>query len=397
MEWSERVAYVDVPGEGWWCPRLDSGYISQSPAQTTTDAMTLDADEEEAQYIGRIHLDGGATGKTFGTSGSKVGWLSGASITFQAAATLRVGVKKAASIDATTGPAARATIGAAAFDVYNDLIGGTDTISSTTWRNDAMSAGTPFTVNDGDLIAVCFHLDIVSAAQSVKIRSQSTASATVFPVSTLVTSGPTYAAQTAYPNIVLTFNDGTIGWLTGPVLSNVFTAATTIGNTNIGANIFQFPFACKIDAIAAQMLLNTNTANVAFDIYTTPLGTPVQAYTQAEDANITATVTGNRMYFHPMTSRFTMAANTAYAVGVRQTTANAVNLNQYDVDVATYFRPNGMDENTYAVLSTAGATFAAQNSGKRRFSVWVKVCAIDIPAGGGGGGLKLAGRGGLAG
>ncbi len=391
------MAYVDWPGEGVWVPRLDSGYITQSAAQTTTDAMTLDADEEEAQYIGRVHIHGGATGKTFGTSGSKVSWLSGGSITFQSSATLRVGVKKAASVDATAGPSARATIGAAAFDVYDDLIGGTDTISSTTWRNDAMSAGTPFTVNDGDLIAVCFHLDIVSAAQSVKIRSQSTASVLVFPAATLVTSGPTYTGQTAYPNIVLTFDDGTLGWLTGPVLSNVFSAATTIGNTNIGANIFQFPFDVKIDAIATQILLNTNTANFAYDIYSTPLGTPVQDYAVAEDANITGTVTGNRMYFHHMTSRYTMSANTAYAVGVRQTTANAVNLNQYDVDVATYFRPNGMDENTYAALSTAGATFAAQNSGKRRFSIWVKVCAIDIPSGSSGGGLKLEGSGGLAG
>lgn len=378
------MAYVDIPGEGWWCPRLNSGYISHSAAATTTDNMLLDADEEEAQYIGRIHIHGGGTGKTFGTSGSKIGWLSGASITFQSSATLRVGVKKASSIDTANGPAARATIGAAAFDVYDDQIGGTDTISSTTWRTETMSAGTPFTVNDGDLLAVCFHLDIVSAAQSIKIRSQVTGSVPVFPTCTLVTSGPTYTTQTAYPNLIITFDDGTLGWFTGPVLTNVETAATTIGNTNIGGNIFQFPFDCKIDAIAAQILLNTNTANFAFDIYTTPLGTPSQAYTGAEDANIVGTVTGNRMYFHHMSSRYTMLANTAYAVGVRQTTANAVNLNQYDVDVATYFRANGMDENTYAVLSTAGATFAAQNSGKRRFTVYIKVCAIDIPSGGGG-------------
>jgi hypothetical protein len=379
-----------------WVPRLESGYITQSAAKSNSDVVNLTTDEAEAQYIGRVHIDGGGTGKTFGTSGSKVGWLSGPSITFGVVATLRVGIKKATSVDTANGPAARATIGAAAFDVYDDLVAGVDTISSTTWRTETMSAGTPFTVNNGDLLAVCFHLDLTSGTPSIKIRSQVTASAPVHPVATVVTSGPTYAANLAYPNVMITFDDGSLGWLTGPVYSTVDAGAATIGNTNIAANIFQFPFDVKIDAIATQMLLNTNTANFSYDIYSTPLGTPSQGYTQAEDANITGTVTGNRMYFHHMTSRFTMAANTPYAVGVRQTTANAVNLNQYDVDVATYFRPNGMDENTYAVLSAAGATFAAQNSGKRRFSVWIKVCAIDIPAGGSGGGMRLAGRGGLA-
>ena len=94
-------------------------------------------------------------------------WLSGASIAFIATANLRIGVKKAASISTSAGPPARATAGAAAFDVYTDLVGGADTIASTTWRDEAMVSGTPFSVVNGDLIAIGFHLDITSGRQSV--------------------------------------------------------------------------------------------------------------------------------------------------------------------------------------------------------------------------------------
>ena len=59
-------------------------------------------------------------------------WLPGASTTFNAVSTLRVGIKQASSVSTSAGPPARATTGAAAFDVHKDLVGGTDTITSTT-------------------------------------------------------------------------------------------------------------------------------------------------------------------------------------------------------------------------------------------------------------------------
>src|SRR4030095_1310880 len=142
------MAFVNLTGAGPWIPAMSTGLWGGTSINNLlgNDSCLLDADEEEVQFIGRVTIDGGGA-KTFGTSGSQISWLPGASITFAANSTVRVGIKN--SVDAGNGPPARATIGAAAFNVYDDLVGGTDTITSTTWRNDAMSAGTPFTITDG--------------------------------------------------------------------------------------------------------------------------------------------------------------------------------------------------------------------------------------------------------
>src|SRR6185503_5735076 len=110
------MAQVRVPG-GLWVPTYTPLWPSTTQAYNRGNFGTLDADEEETQFIGRVCLAGGAAStKTFGTSGSKVGWLlGGGSVQLVATATLRVGVKKAATIDLANGPPARATIGAAAF------------------------------------------------------------------------------------------------------------------------------------------------------------------------------------------------------------------------------------------------------------------------------------------
>ena len=373
------MALQNIVGAGLWIPQLEP-WLSATQQIGSSDTATLDADEEEYQIIGAIHIDGGGS-KTFGTSGSAIGWLAGASITFQATATLRVGVKKAASIDAANGPAARATIGAAAFDVYDDLVGGTDTISSTTWREDAMSAGTPFTVADGDLIAICFHLDITAAAQSIKIRQGLPVGTIAFPVYTLVTSGPTYTAQTHLSNVILTFDDGALGWIEpSHIWSTADVASGTIGNTNIFGNVFQVPFTCKIDAIAAQC----SNADFALDLYSTPLATPGLIEAVTHDAN-RAAATGSRIYLRRLATPRTLTINTDYAIGVRQTSATAITVLQRDVSTAAYFKTSNMGAECYAANSAAGATFAAQNSGKRRYHIWARVCALDdgVSAGGG--------------
>ncbi len=378
------VSLVSLIGSGLWLPIAFGGF--NIAIRSSADGV-IDADEEEFQIIGRLRIDGGGS-KTFGTSGSKVSWLPGTPITFAANSTVRLGVKKASSIDTTAGPPARATIGAAAFDVYDDLVGGTDTITALTWRNDAMSAGTPFTITDGDLLAICFHLDTTSGSPSVKVRGMSATTPTAFVSETLVTSGPTYTVQGNQPNVILTFDDGTLGWLEGTTIYSVADAASgTIGNTNIFGNIFQVPYACAIDALAAILTPSTSAANFSLALYSTPLGTPGLVEAVSVDAN----VMGNnlqRWTIVPLTTPRTLTINTDYAIGVRQDTATAVTVEQYDVNDASFFKPNGMGAECYAATSTAAATFAAINSGKRRYHVYARICKLDN-------GASVAGSAGL--
>jgi len=345
--------------------------------RTGSDTVTLDADEEEVQFIGRIKIDGGGS-KTFGTSGSKIDWLPGTSV-FASGSTLRVGVKKASSIDTANGPAARATIGAAAFDVYDDLVGGTDSITSNTWRSDAMSAGTPFTVTDGDLIAVCLHLDITSGTPGVKVRTgtANTLQLNGFPSITLVTSGPTYTTVSVLPNLLLTFDDTTLGWIDPSAVFSVSDVASgAIGNTNIFGNIFQVPFPCAIDLILAGLTASAGTTNFTIGLWSTPLGTPALVEGVTFDGNYIGSSANARWHYAPLTTDRVLAANTDYLIGVQQD-ANNVTVTQYDVSSATHFKPSGMGAECYAATSTAGATFAAINSGKRRYHVYARISQLD--------------------
>ena len=119
------MALVPVGGAGLYMPTLPN-FLSGTGVRGVLDVV-LDAHEEEFQVFANVTIAGGGT-KTFGTAGSRLGWHVGVGpITFATGATLRVGVKQASKMDlvASASPA-RATLGAAAFDVATDLVGGVD-------------------------------------------------------------------------------------------------------------------------------------------------------------------------------------------------------------------------------------------------------------------------------
>lgn len=383
------MALVSLVGQGLWLP---APFLIPNPARTASDALVLDSDEEELQFIGRVKIDGGGS-KTFGTSGSKVSWLAGASNTFASGSTLRIGVKKASSVDTANGPPGRATIGAAAFDVYHDLVGGTDTISNTTWRDDAMSAGTPLTVTQGDLIAICLHLERVSGSPAIKVRGYTgnTLQLNGFPEITLVTSGPTYTTQSVLGNVLLTFDDGKLGWIDPSTIFSVGDAASgNVGNTNIFGNIFQVNYPCAIDMIVAGVNASAGTTNFTVGLWSTPLGTPALVEGVSFEGNYIGASSAARYHYAPLTQNRVLAANTDYLIGVQQD-ANNVTLTQFDVDDAAHFKPSGMGAECYAATSTAGATFAAINSGKRRYQIFARISQLDNGAGGASGGGPLFG------
>lgn len=372
--------WVPMSGPAPYLMSVSSGFPSSG------DSLLMDADEEEVQMIGRICLPGGpGSSKTFGTSGSKVNWNSGASITFQATATLRVGVKRSASISAASGPPARATSGAAAFDVYGDLVGGTDTISSTSPITVTMAAGTPFTVTHGDLIAICFHLDVTANAQSVKVRqSAASSSGAEFPACTLVTaSGATFTRIDGSASAVLTFDDGSIGYFDcGTVCYGL--ASETIGNTNIYGNVLRLPVPCEIDAVAVHFTSAGGTSNIDIGIWTDPAGTPTaHAGNVSADPQIMA-AGANRYYIARLSSAYSLAANTDILIGAKQNSATGITVKYVDYSNADFMQIDGCDSTVYAAKSTAGGAVAAANSGLRRAHVWAHISKLDNGAGGGG-------------
>jgi hypothetical protein len=375
------VTLVAIPGQGLWLPWMPGGVLRTSVVAGSS-ALVLDADQEEVQMIGSLMIDGGGT-KTFGTSGAALDWRPATPITFEAGCTLTVGIKLAAQIETATGPVAHATPGAAAFAVSRALVGGSDTIPANTWRSDAMTTGTPCTLADGDLVALCWHLAVTAGSPAVRVRAGSLSSPLGAPLVTLVTAGPTYTEQLLLPNVLLHCNDGTLAWLFPSWVYAVDSADSgTIGADTVAANVFEVPFPCAIDAVAASVKQTTNAADLAFTLYGTPLGTPSVLASISQDANVTGAVNSFRTYFRRFAAAQPLTPGTPYAIGVHQTTATAVAVTQYEVADPSHFRPSGLDETCYAALSAGGATFAPVNAGKCRYAIWVHVSHLDDGASG---------------
>lgn len=377
------MAYQSV--SGLWVPKWPE---AGTPVQMSISGSTLNGDEHELQIIGKVQLSTGTgTSKTFDNT-STLEWLSG-TITFVDDGandpTFRVGVKQASSIDKATGVPVRATVGAAAFDVYGDYVGGTDTISANAWQSKAMSSGS-LSIAHGDDLAICFHLDKPgAAAQSVTPRwhnPQGSTDPMMAPAITLY-NGSTYSLVAhGGPIAVLEFSDGTVGWIDGSFI--LTGSAVTPGNlaTWARANILNFPYDVKIDGIITCGAFN---ADMYVRVWSTPLGTPsvVQSYTWDKDFQ---GGTGNRILQMPLDPPIQLTANTDYAFGVEGTASITNNLPyQWDVADTKHHVVNGWDDGIYAVSSTGGAgAFTSVNSGLRRYAIFARVCAIDIPTGGGG-------------
>lgn len=374
------MSLVNVVGSPIWTPPATYG-LWASPQVAVSDSLLIDADTEEIQVIGDVTTDDGAS-HTFGTSGSAIVWLPGASIAFIAVATVRVGVKKASSISTSAGPPAQATTGTAAYDVYKDLVGGTDVITSTTVRSDAMANGTPFTVADADQICIALTMSITSGVQSVKARCYVSTNNYGYPICSIFTSGTTFTQQTVTPNFILVFDDGHIGWIEPTQSVSVTQVATAnVGSGNYIGNIFRVPYSCKVNSITAAVNCSTNAANFDLALISTPLGTPSVMTSASCDANQITAGTG-RVVTKKLATPQTLTINTDYCVAIKQTSATALTGVQWDVQAAAQLAAWGMGAECYAANSTAGATFVQQNSGKRRYFIYAGVSALGTDAGG---------------
>lgn len=370
------MTLVPLPGDTWWLP-MPPGGLRTSSFMAPTNTVLLDADQEEVQMIGRVHIDGGGT-KTFGGGSSALGWLPGTPITFAASSTVRLGVKTA--IDFANGPPGRATFGAAAFTVYRDLVGGTDTMTAQVWRSDGMTTGSPLTVTQGDQLALCWLLTTTGGTPAVRVQGGALAATPLYPSISLVTAGPTYTAQPIAPNGLLTFADGTLGWLEASHVYSVGDATVSIPTlNNMRGNIFRLLFGGQVDAIMLPGPPSTATANYAVELYGTPLSTPTLLASVTQDANVLGAI-NTSPGFYPFPAPVTLAANTDYCAALRNTAGVGVNAAQYDVADAAHLKVSGLDATCYAADLTAPSTvFVQQNSGRRRYLISVRVSAIDIP------------------
>lgn len=275
-------------------------------------SATLDAAGESCTFIGPLLLSSGiGSSKTISSAGGKIHWLPTTNTFANAGTNFRIGLQ---DVSATTG------LEDGVFDTHDDLVGGTDTITADALHTVVLSSGTK-TIAHGAYVAVSFELTARGGADVVRVRAVASNAGNRY-LSNDTGSGPG-KSSTAFPYVLLEFDDGTVGWFgegTCPTtdIDLVFNSGSVIDEI---ANVFTCPFSARVDKL--MMILGELDSGEDGEIilYGDALGTPVVIEAIAIDPDLysqSATAEGYGEY--PLTTARDLTAGLTYAVAYRPTT-----------------------------------------------------------------------------
>ena len=351
----------------------------------TAIATTIDSASEYCAFIGRVYIDGGpaASSKTLNTTGSSsIGFSVGSATWANAGTTLRVGIT---GVSTAAGPSIRSDT---TYSVYKDCVPGTTTITASAWNTIVPGSGT-VTLAHGDLIALVFELRALGGADAVNIQCAPGSNNQTFPSVLNFVSPSTFTSKNALPNAILTFSDGTLGWIDGgvPYLSDGSLAfnSGTAGADEYG-NIIQVPFDCKIDALWMRGWSASTTGAVKLRIYSDPLGTP--AAMSGGDISLDyhqQMPTSARASWCEvlLASEITLSKNTPYAVMLQPQTTSNFTFYQTTLQDASHLKAWPGGTACYAVKRLDNSGAVATDSTAKRWCCGVRISSIDDGAGAG--------------
>jgi hypothetical protein len=209
--------------------------------------------------------------------------------------------------------------------------------------------------------------------------------------STTAYVGAAYTA-TSFPNAIIVFNDGTLGWFYGSEVfstTNTRVYANNTATTDEYGQLYQFPFPVRISGIGG--LIDAD-GNGDYILYTDPLGTPVAQRSVSLDLNTVSTNQG-RMIRLLFSSPYDMPANTPFVVSIQPTTTTSLTAYYKTLGNAAHrvADPGGTDSYGVGRLNNTGA-FSQQNSGLDQYYIGPLVSGFEV---GGSGGLAQQINGGL--
>lgn len=364
------------------------GNLFYPAVKTTSGAInTLNAPSETLECVGEVVLEEGASGgsKTISPGGGgSIGWRTTTGVVFANAGTnLRVGIQ-----DVSLSYPAQ---GDGTWDVYADLVGGTDTIASSTWYNTAMETGAK-TIAHGDLVSVSIEMTARGGSDSVSVFSANS------PY-TDAAGSPTYSARPSVslntattssrvPCLVLNFDDGTKGWL---MLSNVMALwglqafnVGTAGSDEYG-NFFEVPTACRV--LGAYLAADGVSAAMDYEVilYRDALGsTPVVVDTVLVDTSQTIDF-ASRPLVAVFPNQPTVKPGENLVVAIRPTLTGNVELQYSTVDAAGDWLPTGVPASDCYGVSRLNNTGAFANTGSpaktTRYGISLIIDQIDVSKG----------------
>jgi hypothetical protein len=304
--------------------------VRELPVALTSTIM--DAAGESTSMIGQVWLSSGpGTSKTISSAGGKIYFTTTASTFANAGSTLRVGLQ---DVDGATG------LEDGTFDVHDDLVPGTDTVTAAAVTTATMSSGSK-TITHGDIVALSIEWTARAGSDSIRpsvVANVAQPDLANFPYSTTDTgSGP--AKSNNVPYATIEFDDGTIGTF-GPMTPLILAGAGNQVAFNSGstpdeyAMVFQVPFRCEVSGLSMGFGEVDAGESGEVLLYSDPLGTPVAERTVTVDPEITsvaASVTGLAIF---AIAAYTLEVNTNYAVAYKATSAGSRTLQMAVVPTA---------------------------------------------------------------
>jgi hypothetical protein len=329
-------------GQSIWYPHG----IGLGPSLSNTTAIAATGDK--FAMSGRVW-----TGASSGTKNiTRVGFRFGSSITKAGGSALALSLQ---DVSLSSGPPAQP-------DGTQDqtVAIANASISANAWlRTNALSATRA--VTSGDLLSVVIEYDGSGrlGADSITFSTiaRTSGSGEMLLAVPAIFASAAWAAQSAFPVVVLEFDDGTFGTLIGSLPAsaiNTHSIKQDTASADEYAMAFQLPIACKVDGAYCGILVSAGTADFSVILYD---GTSAMAGgTVAVDANTIMGATA-KVLFVPFSNEISLVANHQYYLAIQPTqTAAAVSVYSFDVNDANQLvcHPGGVNFN-YATRVDAGS------------------------------------------
>lgn len=377
------MALQSLAGAGF---NLES-YPSNVNNSPSISLGTMNAAGESVTFIGRVRLENPAGGSKVlsAVGGGALRWKIGSSVpTFSnAATTFRIGVQ---DVNPATG------IEDGVFDVYADLVGGTDVLAANTAYLTPMESGSK-TINHNDLIAISFEMisrggtdNIVLLGNQIVLPFTSTYSIGYPLITVDIGSGPFKTAGGG--NVNIEFDDGTLGVIYPSFclpLSNSITPVSVNLNSTPDelAIVFRLPFTCSVEAIypAISQVIATDLFEII--IYEDPDTSPTVLQTIAISPLLLIS-SSNQLPRVPVSETF--EAGRWYGIAIRPTTAGSIDVPVIDVGAGNEnykkLMPFGEDIYLYGRSDQTGP-FTVVNT-RYLPMIRMEISALDDGASGGG-------------
>ena len=303
-----------------------SSILQAIPTGGATSTI-LNAAGESVAMIGRVRLQGGSGSKTISSAGGSIINRFGSTTFADAGSNLRIGIQDVAATGLEDGT----------FDVYADLVGGTDTITTNAMRETTMETGSK-TISHGDIVAICIEMTAFGGADSVQAHRASSGPELLtpnFPYTTF-DSGAGPARGNSIIPFTIKFDDGTIGWIEQAYFGYDWGNSPSTVSFNSGsatdeyAAVFKLPFKTSINGAALMVGSIASTDNFEIILYSDPYGTPTAQQTVAVAPAQTGSTSALESYMVHFTPTV-LEANTYYAIALRPTTANSITFGYYNL------------------------------------------------------------------